>query len=709
MAALPAPPCVTFAPLPDIDGPSGRPDGRREGARGRRKDDDALRGRVRAHDPFELIRWLALSQPDPRKALAELVQNSLDAGARKIRITRLRERGLPCLKIFDDGEGVIPEMDRSEALRYIATHIGHSRKRALSPEERLKLMTQGQYGIGLLGFWSLGATLEMRTSVPGQRPHRLILHRNRPQFQIEPLRGRLPLDECWTQVVVVGLHREAMGALGGRRAADFLASELRGQLLARDVDILVEDKMSRGRAQKIVPVRPPRFLGEKLEGFTFVDVPGHPPIRMEIYLAGETGDGDDPRGLSVYCSGTLVAAGFHELAPLGLDHDPWTDPRLIGMVEFPAFNVAPGSRRGLIPDEAAGAFARALTGVEPVLAGVLENLERRRAEEIDRTLIRDLQRAFRDFYRERPRYSMLPVEPRRDQGGGPEPTAEAASGVSGDAKAREQSPPGLAATEPLSVPAEVRGRIPDLLPPGPLASVRVTPDPVRVECRGTRRARARALDAEDQAVEEPVSFSWSLKGAVGELSEIEGQPDRILLAAAEHPAEGTLSVIARSGPCEATAEVRVEILEEIASRNADEGIPEPEMVDHPGASWRSRMMEGRWQVNVGHREYRAAAERPALKLRYLAMLFAKEVVLRSSQDPRLERPLEQLVEVAAFADRNISMRGKRRSRAGGARAGAAASHGGNAIVGGASWEDASARVKDERGPDSTEANPIDEA
>lgn len=36
---------------------------------------NGLRGKVRAHDPFELIRWLAMSQPDPRKALAELVQN----------------------------------------------------------------------------------------------------------------------------------------------------------------------------------------------------------------------------------------------------------------------------------------------------------------------------------------------------------------------------------------------------------------------------------------------------------------------------------------------------------------------------------------------------------------------------------------------------------------------------------------------------------
>jgi hypothetical protein len=121
---------------------------------------------LKARDPFELIRWLAYSQPDPRKALAELVQNSLDAGAKSVRITRGQEESSTCLKIFDDGGGVIPEMERRDALQYVATHIGHSRKRHLSPQERLSLMTQGQYGIGLLGFWSLGERLEMRSAVP---------------------------------------------------------------------------------------------------------------------------------------------------------------------------------------------------------------------------------------------------------------------------------------------------------------------------------------------------------------------------------------------------------------------------------------------------------------------------------------------------------------------------------------------------------------
>ena len=182
-------------------------------ARGKRQA-DVEEGRLRVHDPFELIRWLALRQPDPRKALAELVQNSLDAGARKIRITRVREKGVPCLKILDDGEGVIPELDRKVALRYIATNIGHSRKRSLSPEQRLSLMTQGQYGIGLLGFWSLGDMLEIRSSVPGQEPRRLALYRDDPRFTIKTLRGKLPLEERWTEVVVVGLNREALAGHG---------------------------------------------------------------------------------------------------------------------------------------------------------------------------------------------------------------------------------------------------------------------------------------------------------------------------------------------------------------------------------------------------------------------------------------------------------------------------------------------------------------
>jgi hypothetical protein len=617
-----------------------------------RRASDVVTGQLRVHDPFELIRWLALSQPDPRKAVAELVQNSLDAGARSIRLTRVRERGVPMMKIVDDGEGVIPELDRAEALRYIATHVGHSRKRSLSPAQRLQLMTQGQYGIGLLGFWSLGEMLEIRTSLPGQRAHRLVLYRDRSDYLIEPLRGRLPFDELYTEVVVAGLHREAMSALAGRRIADYLGAELRGQILARKVRMVVEDRMSRGLAQKIIAVDPPRFLGERLEGLGPLEVPGHSPIRLEIYAVGQTEEnGEATHGLALYAAGTLVAESFQELASIGLDHLPWTDPRLTGLVDFPSLRASPGSRRGVVPDEAAGALAEALLRIAPAVEGLLEGLERRREEELDRTLVRDLQRAFRDFYRQRPRYSMLPVDRERESAG-----SEPSAGASG-AVARVEEP-----EEPLAGADDDVSTL--LFEPGPLHSVRLTPSPLRVECGGRRHATALAEDEESRPVAQGVEFSWSLEGNVGALTEVSGGSgarSRVLFIGGEKPAGGILRVVARAPGKAAFAESAIEVVEELKPGRA-EGIPEPELVDQPGMLWRSRLVDGKWQVNSGHREYRAIADRPTLKLRYLALLFAKEVVLRSSGDVRLSEPLEQLVEVTAYADRNLVARPGRRGR-----------------------------------------------
>ena len=389
-------------------------------SRKKKEDESGVeKGRLRVHDAFELIRWLALSQPDPRKALAELVQNSLDAGARHVHITRVREKKMTCLKILDDGEGVIPELTRAEALRYIATNIGHSRKRDLSPKQRLELMTQGQYGIRLLGFWSLGDMLEIRSHLPDQKPYRLILHRDRSDFQIEPLRGKLDFHERRTEVVVVNLTKEASAAVAARRASDYLAGELRGQLLGRDVELVVNDKMARGRSPKSLRVRPPRFLGERLDGLGPVDVVGHAgqaPVRLDIHLTGEDADEASPP-LALYASGTMVAESFTELAALGLDHPPWTDSRLTGLVDFSGLRVTPGSRRGVIPDDVAYAFAASLTKVEPVLSNLIETKDRERREELDKNVIRDLKRAFRDFYKKRPRYTMLPTE---DKGAGAE-------------------------------------------------------------------------------------------------------------------------------------------------------------------------------------------------------------------------------------------------------------------------------------------------
>src|SRR5258708_27328313 len=94
--------------------------------------DGSTSGQIDIRDPFQLVRHLARSQSDPRKAVAELVQNALDEQASKVEVTRRREHRDAVLSILDNGLGVLPHLPRDEALTTIAKRIGHCPRRQMS-------------------------------------------------------------------------------------------------------------------------------------------------------------------------------------------------------------------------------------------------------------------------------------------------------------------------------------------------------------------------------------------------------------------------------------------------------------------------------------------------------------------------------------------------------------------------------------------------
>jgi hypothetical protein len=61
----------------------------------------------------------------------------------------------------------VPELPREAALRAIATNIGPSRKAGAVSRERHDEIVAGKYGIGLLGFWSIGHRMDIRSRVGG--------------------------------------------------------------------------------------------------------------------------------------------------------------------------------------------------------------------------------------------------------------------------------------------------------------------------------------------------------------------------------------------------------------------------------------------------------------------------------------------------------------------------------------------------------------
>src|ERR1700724_1088604 len=89
------------------------------------------RGKLRIGDDWNAITIIALSQSNPLKAIAELVENSIDARATIVTITRGREGGRHFLAIRDDGAGVPRDGEGRPDFRYVATHICDSVKRRL--------------------------------------------------------------------------------------------------------------------------------------------------------------------------------------------------------------------------------------------------------------------------------------------------------------------------------------------------------------------------------------------------------------------------------------------------------------------------------------------------------------------------------------------------------------------------------------------------
>ena len=83
----------------------------------------ADRGKLRIGDDWNAIRIIALSQSNPLKAIAEFVENSIDAHARTVTITRGREHGAHYLSVKDDGDGVPRDEEGRPNFRYVATHI----------------------------------------------------------------------------------------------------------------------------------------------------------------------------------------------------------------------------------------------------------------------------------------------------------------------------------------------------------------------------------------------------------------------------------------------------------------------------------------------------------------------------------------------------------------------------------------------------------
>ena len=232
------------------------------------------RGKLKIGDDWNAITVIAMSQNNPLKAIAEIVENSIDAKASVVNITRGRQDGRHFLSIHDNGTGVPRDIEGRPDFRYVATHICDSIKRRLKADGASGL--QGEFGIGLLSFWTVGDELTMTSTGSDQRAYQMVMNKGNPNYSVN--RTRTLFADQGTEVRIAPLL-EGIRALSGEKIQWYLAAELRDRIRQTGVRINIVDRLAR----KQYSVEPRQYEGQLLRQLPTLRTPlGE--IHAELYL-----------------------------------------------------------------------------------------------------------------------------------------------------------------------------------------------------------------------------------------------------------------------------------------------------------------------------------------------------------------------------------------------------------------------------------------
>jgi hypothetical protein len=588
-------------------------------------------GRLRIGDQWNAINIIARSQTHPLKAVCELTENAIDAGSKNVQILRRRQKGAIFLEVVDDGNGVRQNDDGQPDFARIATHVCDSMKRHLDPDE--KKGVHGEFGIGLLSFWSLGEELRMVCGGQDGRLYEMLLKRGGQHYMVHKARGRISMGG--TRVIVGPLLDVTKKVVTGEKVVRYLSAELRDRIRTTGVTVHVLDRVSR----KDLIVTPREFEGDRL------DIPrrfatSHGDVHAELYFRSESSS--ENAGIAVCKDGTRVLKNITEL--MQFQHAPWGDSRVEGILDFDAFNLAPGTRDGIVPDERLDAFVSAMQAVEPLILAVIEKREQAETDKASKKILKQVHRAFVNALRELPSNEYLFFDI---------PESSTSLGRKEGEKGRAGPGTGAGETELDGMPTPTAADAPrpsieqPLLPlgSGVLTSVRISPRHARRVPGEECRLSATATDEHGIKLHDDVDFSWRIVDGNGSLTganeaQCHANSTQVGLVVVEVTA-------AQDDLC--SDQVEVKFLEDTGESDSDsgKGLPSYRLEPEHGKPWRSRYDAAGNEIiiNSAHRDFLISKSSLAKHRRYVGKLYAKEVVLINFPHEAPAEVMERLIEI----------------------------------------------------------------
>lgn len=590
-------------------------------------------GKLRIGDDWNAITIIALSQSNPLKAVAEFIENSIDAQARHITITRGRERGEHYLRIIDDGEGIPKDELGVPNFKYVATHICDSIKRQLKVDGVKGI--QGEFGIGLLSFWTVGEELIMTAASADGATYQMQMRKGDPSYSVTQRRTLFPErgTELKVKPLLAGIRQ-----FSGEKIQWYLASELRDRIRQSGVQINIVDR----QARKEYKVEPRQFTGRLVHQLPATTT-AHGEVYLELYLSEPAPDNH----VGLYRSGTRVVASLSELDVF--QREPWTGGYLQGIVDAPYLNLTPGTRTGIIQDAAFEDFCRALAGVEEALVSIIDEQKRAEEERASKKILHTIQKAFKEALLALPAEEYDWFDIQKGSGGLTHRAHAEAKGMPYDTAADGAQAAGSSSEGEQKQFFEYAG---------PLFSVRVSPQSSVVPVGQVRTYRAIVRDRARHLVDHNLTFQWEIVEGDGELGN--AQSEIVTFTAPGQPGLIHIKVMVTQGPIVCEGEGMITVTESLlpAMREpstSQQGLPGYTFHRAAGELWRSKYdaEQNVIFINNGHRDFVYASRSKALKLRYICRLFAKELVYKNFPGYSPDQLLERMIQLSLYTEENL--------------------------------------------------------
>lgn len=588
------------------------------------------RGRLRIGDDWNAITIIALSQTNPLKAIAEFIENSIDAQAKHITIIRGKERGEQYFKIIDDGQGIPCTEEGVPDFKYVATHICDSLKRCLKEGGAQNI--QGEFGIGLLSFWTVGHKLLMVSSGKDGKTYQMSMEKGKPGYAIAPRPHLLPIKG--TQLTIAPLLA-GIRTLSGEKIQRYLASELRDRIRHTGVKIKIIDRTSRSEYE----VEPRRFEGRLIHDISSITTP-FGDIYTEIYLAEKNAENH----ISLFRSGTRLLPNISSLD--FFQCEPWISGYFQGIIDVPFLHLTPGTRDGVIRDEYFAGFCDYTGTFKDRLTKIALEQKGAEDERMSKNILRSVQKALREamFILPQEEYDWFDIE-RKNM------LSTAATNEISD-KACINAASGASRQE-----KDMQKEFFEIA--GPLFSARIQPGSAIVQVGKTKSFRAVGLDRSKRQTEQDLSYMWAIAEGKGILDKYDGEV--VIFSAPDEPGLCKLRITVRQSGIVCDVDAVITVVDSLLkapvenSEFSNKGLPGYTLEGAAGQMWRSRYDEKRniIIINSGHRDFIYAGRERARKLRYICRLFAKELILHNFAGMPSGELLERLIELSLYTEENL--------------------------------------------------------